>query len=484
MSQIQIIPDVLTVEINRALAVGVIFIMCAVAPTHAEEAANRFESQLAPVAPAPAGEWWKASWREGWTYQHRGDFTLSARAKIRNKEDVSWWRSLLTSGAVESIGEINLEVRGNSQAESGVLRSEADEILLTRFYPRADVTRAIFRKAVGDPTIVDKVLNSMVDDKVRLSFIKTIMGGALGLAGGTGGIPTGVVGKVVGDWVGERANDLVGAELKKHGIQKRPDGGIEIDPDSSWLRSIEATQLFADVANLAMQLNEAFSRRAFLILASTKSGDELETREIFSEGDDLVAFTEMAENGGRSKAVDWLKSRMPGYNEPEGLVRGVFQRETFALSSNIFDAQERRHGDVWVVSGEFFNSFLHPDLQGTFRGNVVLHYVRDAKVPHRYDEKVVFDARVIEILYEGSIDGRTHQSTLEYTEPGFSAKLREDTEGVLFIDKADGFLRQANLIMDSEARSNLPEMKILQGFEAVGNARFEVIYTCTGGPTG
>ena len=54
---------------------------------------------------------------------------------------------------------------------------------------------------------------------------------------------------------------------------------------------------------------------------------------------------------------------------------------------------------------------------------------------------------------------------------------------MLFIDKTDGYLRQANLMMISDAQATLPDMKILRGFEAAGDVRFEVIYTCKGQPT-
>jgi hypothetical protein len=451
----------------------------------ATENENRFEKQFAPVPAAPAGEWWKASWREGWTYQHRGDFSLSARVRVREKSQVFWWQSL-TSGVEKYIGELNLETRGNSLAESGVLQNQNGEILISRYYPRTDVTRAIFRKPVGDPTFVDDALEFVVNDEKRSGLLKTVMAGLVGtVTTMTAPDPSGTtlsISTAIGGLMGEKADELASDQLKKNGIQKRPDGGIEIDPKSSLLQLSDPTKTAADLANVAMQLNEAFNRRMFLIRASAKSGEELDTRQIHNEGKDLATFIDKRKSEESVKAIEWLKGRMLGYEQPQDLVRGVFQRETFALSSQIFDSKERKPGDTWVVSADFFNSFLHPDLKGSFRGNVVLHYVRDAKVPQRDDENVVFDAREIEILYKGRVDGRAYYSTLEYFEPQFSAKLREDTDGVLFIDKTDGYVRQANLNMISDVQASLPEMKILQGFDVAGDARFEVHYTCKGEP--
>ncbi len=449
----------------------------------AADEGNRFEKQLAPVTTAPAGEWWMASWKEGWTYQHRGDFSFGARVRVREKEKVHWWQSLV-SGSEDFIGELNLEARGNSLAESGVLRNQNGEILLSRYYPRTDVRRAIFRKPVGDPTIVDTALEFIVDDGKRSGLIKTVMGGlfasATALVAPDPSATTIAVSNAAGRWVGEKADDLASEQLKKHGIQKRSDGGIEIDPGSSLLQFSDSTKTLADLANVAMQLNEAFNRRMFLIRASTRSGEELDARQIYNEGKDLAMFVEKKASEGQERAIEWLKGRMAAYSQPEDLARGVFQRETFALSSQIFDSKERKPGDTWVVPADFFNTFLHPDLKGSFHGSVVLHYVGDAKVPDRHDEKVVFDAREIEISYKGKVDGRTFHSTLEYSEPQFSAKLREDTEGVLFIDKTHGYVRQADLRMISDVQAGLPDMKILQGFEVAGDARFEVRYTCTG----
>lgn len=484
MNQIEKLPR----RTAAALLIGAIVPFRVASLVRAQEAENRFEKQLAPIADAPAGEWWKASWQEGWTYSHRGDFSLSARAKVKNKSDVSWWQALF-SGVVDYAGELNLEVRGNSLADSGVLQNGNGEILLSRYYPRTDVTRSIFRKPVGDPTIVDKLLDFGVDAKKRSPFIKTLLSGLAAKGGASAGpivgvdpVSASVLAGAVGRWIGEKADDLISAKLKDHGIQKRPDGGVEISPDSPMLKATDATALLQELANLAMQLNEAFNRRVFLIRAAEKSGEELDSREIYSEGKDLVTFAEMKASEGAGKAVEWLKSRMPVYKRPKDLTRGVFQRETFALSSQIFDSQERKPGDTWMVPADFFNTFLHPDLSGRFRGSVVLHYVRDVNVPDRDDAKTVFAAREIEILNKGKIDGRTYQSTLEYVETNFSAKLRDDTDGVLFIDKTHGYLRQANLNMISDAQASMPDMKILRGFEAVGDVRFEVIYTCKGQP--
>lgn len=469
-------------HLSALIASAVIWMSAPCASLGADEG-NRFEQQLHPVAAAPVGEWWKASWREGWVYQHRADFTLTARVRVREKAKVNWWQSLV-SGAVESIGELNLQTNGHSLAESGVLRNQNGEILLSRYYPRTSVTRALFRKAVGEPTIVDKALDFMVVKEGRTSLVKSVVGSLFGAAVSLfvpdASMTTQTIAGAAGSFIGGKADDLFQEQLDQNGLKKRADGGIEIDTTSSLLQMNDQTKTLADLANAAVQLNEAFSRRMFLIRASAKSGDELEARQIYDEGKDLQEFADRAASDGQEKAIEWLKERMKTYREPQGVAHGVLQRETFAVSSQIFNSTERKPGDTWVVPADFFNTFLHPDLSGRFRGNVVLHYKEDAKINDLHDKKVGYEARVVEVLYQGKVGGREVTSTMEYVEPNFSAALQSDTVGRLFIDKTSGYMRQASLHMNTAVHAGLPEMKILEGFELAGDARFDVDYTCMG----
>jgi hypothetical protein len=365
-----------------------------------------------------------------------------------------------------------------------VLRNQNGEIILSRYYPRTYVTRALFRKAVGEPTIVDQALDFMLNKESRSSLVKTFTGGLFGVAVSffvpDASMTTQTIVSTAGNWIGSKADDLFQEQLDKNGLKKRTDGGIEIDPTSSLLQTTIPTKTLADLANAAVQLNEAFNRRMFLIRASAKSGNELDARQIYDEAKDLQEVVDRAARDGQEKAMEWLKERMKTYREPQGVAHGVLQRETFALSSQIFNSTERKPGDTWVVSADFFNTFLHPELIGRFRGNVVLHYKEDARMNDLHDKKVNFEARVVEVLYQGKVGGSEVTSNMEYFEPHFSATLQHDTIGRLFIDKTDGYLRQASLHMNTAVKAGLPEMKILEGFELAGDARFDVDYSCKG----
>lgn len=457
-----------------------------VMPGHAEEGSSNSPvgQHLDPLTPAPSGEWWRESWREGWTYEHHADFSLTAQTRVNAKEKVEWWQELIAGRVEDAVGELNLAVNGASLATTGVASDRDGEILLYRHYPRVDVNRALFREAISEPTVFDILLEGAIKDDVRgplMTNAFTILGRVIG--GGVGsqfGNPEGFgkIGAFAGAFLGSKTDSMVSAVLKDHGIQLREGGGVEISTQSPLVRNTTA----ASAANLALQLSEAFNRRVFMIRAAKDTGDMLQTRQIFEEGNDLVTFGEMARKQGRDKAVEWLRDRMKSYSVPEGIVQGSLQRESFALASDIFDAKKRKVGDVWIVPADFFNTFLHPDLKGQFRGNVVLRYQMDAEVRSRRHQQTVFMARVIEILNRGEVDGRVHESTMEYAESRFSARLRSDTQATLFIDKEGGYVRQADLLMQSDTQAGLPEMRILNGFELRGVASFDVKYDCTATP--
>jgi hypothetical protein len=467
--------------VAAALLGGAAIVAFLAIPDNADKNSVKPTPALVPVPQRPAGEWWKASWREGWTYRHQGDFLLSTRVRIRfddGKPNVAWWEKLI-GGAEKHLGEFNLDVKGNALAESWVLQNKTNgEVFLARFYPRTDVTRALYRKATH-PSFIDEVLDAILDPKQReeyLAGMATLLGSGISIT--TRASPA--FSQIISRFIGARADDLIGLGLQKHGIKKRDDGGIEISPDSPLLRQTKTTAALADLANFAMQLNEAFKHRMFLILAKQRSGEWLDTREIYNEGKALVTFAEKKNTEGVEKALDWLRLKMLSYNKPKVLVRGVFQRETFALSNKIFASAERKPGDTWVVDADFFNTFLHPDLKGRFRGKVVLHYVEDKTIHDRDDEKIEFSARIVEIEPKGKVNGRTVYSDLEYSEPNFTVKMRDDTDAFLFIDKDGEYVRQAGLSMKNDIRAGLPDIKILSGFDVVGETSFEIRYICRG----
>lgn len=453
-----------------------------VVPGHAQD--SPVGQHLDPLKPTPSAEWWRESWREGWTYEHHANFSLTAQTRVTAKEKVEWWQELIAGRVEDAVGELNLAVNGTSLATTGVASDKGGEILLFRHYPRVDVNRALFREAIGEPTLFDMILEGAIKDDVRGPLMTNafgILGRIIGVGvGGHFGNPEGLgkIGGFAGAFLGAKSDSLISAALKDHGIQVREGGGVEISTNSPLVKNTTA----AGAANLALQLSEAFNRRMFMIRAAKDTGDMLQTRQIYEEGNDLVTFGEMAAKEGRDKAVDWLRSRMLAYNVPEGIVQGSLQRESFALASDIFDSKKRKIGDVWIVPADFFNSFLHPDLKGRFRGKVVLRYQMDAEVPSRRHQQTVYQARVIEILNRGEVDGRVHESTMEYAEDRFSAKLRSDTQATLFIDKDSGYVRQADLLMQSDTQAGLPDMRILNGFELRGVASFDVNYDCTATP--
>ena len=117
---------------------------------------------------------------------------------------------------------------------------------------------------------------------------------------------------------------------------------------------------------MAMQFNKDVNGRKIAIASNGKYSRELrEIKGIKSDAVDprasVAAFDEYLRQG--NLANDNLKA--------------LIKRESFSVTSDLFDAEARKPGDIWIVDGSFFNTFLHPDLKGAFIGRAVVKYVRD-----------------------------------------------------------------------------------------------------------
>lgn len=164
------------------------------------------------------------------------------------------------------------------------------------------------------------------------------------------------------------------------------------------------------------------------------------------------------------------------------LTRGLFEREVFALTRAIFAGEKRKVGDTWVTDGSVFNSFLHPDLKGTFTGRAILTYVEDDDMVYSGTPSSpgkAYTCRILEYRDSATIDGRKMESTLKYDEgPGkFNASWseRNGNKARLFIDTVSGQVIKCEMIASANVKV-LPEMLLSQGLEGDGELRLEIQY--------
>lgn len=167
--------------------------------------------------------------------------------------------------------------------------------------------------------------------------------------------------------------------------------------------------------------------------------------------------------------------------EPHSDLDALVKRESFSVTSELFDQDIRKPGDVWVVNAEFFNSFLHPDLKGAFSGTAVVRYERDEEGDEAYQSVPAdaigltraYDVRKISVLSHGTVNGADVVTDLKYDERKvggrFSAKYdRSRSDIFVLVDKKSGHVVYSEIKLFADDVEALPMLKLLEGFKASG----------------
>lgn len=451
------------------------------------------EKNIMPLPDKPAEEWWLESWRQGWEYTGKSTFRFSSKAKSKNTEEIESARGLLAwikkefggaKGAV--IGSFEIQISGAASVYNNVIEKNESELLIARYYQKVDSTRKILRKPVQDkvPDVMEKIMDP---DRLQraVNAVRNVLRPLIAwISGEDNVVVTEIVGDKLENFVGPIADSYINDSLKKHGLSKNPEGGIEINPDGTFAKKYLGERI-NDAMHIALKLTEEFSSSVFAISASSAAGNLLNARDIrdprvLEEYQSKLRATD----GGREAALKCLRDAIARSREVDALVKGTLQRETFILTKEIFDYKERKPGDKWVINAEVFNNMLHPDLKGGFKGRAIIEYVTDDVVTSAVN-KERYPARILDVVFSSHIDGRNMISDFEYAETGgdgFCAKFEPDTVATLFIDKNGNYLRQADIKLKSSDSSKMPQMYLTKGLEAEGRSVMEVDYRCSGAP--
>ena len=167
--------------------------------------------------------------------------------------------------------------------------------------------------------------------------------------------------------------------------------------------------------------------------------------------------------------------------KPHADLDALVKRESFSVTSELFDHDARKPGDIWVVDDDFFNSFLHPDLRGAFSGTAVVKYERDEEGDEAY-QSVPGDAagitrayavRKIAVIQHGAVGGADVATDLKYDERKvggrFSAKYDGTRSDIFFlVDKKTGHVVYSEIKLFADDVEALPLLKLLEGFKASG----------------
>lgn len=440
-------------------------------------------------------EWWLESWRDGWEYRVESKFSFSSKSKVKpgELEHVEGLRervaqklkTAVNSVTAQQIGIIELQIKGTVVAQNTVLQKDAEMLRIGRSYNRVDTTREILR---------EKVEGVSFDLAEKLFEKKWIDGGVNAIKWALRGLaalvtlkmpPAGPVvapmSETLPNYIGKKATDRVDQIFKDNGLGRNKEGVITIDPDGKFAKD-KLPPRVNDLMNLALKLTDEFRDRIVFLSASNTKGNLLEARDV-QDPNVIVKFV-VAPPTDKEAARKELHAAIDASPKVSDIVYGTLQRESFILTRELFNYEERKPGDRWVVDAKLFDSLLHPDLRGSFKGRAIMEYAADT-VMRDPANNTRYPARVLKLTFSGRVNGANLISDFEYTEKGgdgFSAKFDPETVSEFYIDKNGNYLRQATISLRSSDSSKLPDMVLAKGLEAAGRSSMDVEYFCHGTP--
>ncbi len=462
-----------------------------------------FEKRSGELATAvrPGGTFLK-SWKTGMEVRGRATYTMSGQFKMDEDATIKWWqkwRKRIEEGKV-----FNTYFEGEAEFETVCLleaqREPLTPLRIIRHYQDVRAISASSTSAKWTPPAkcVRHVMQKIKEGKLteysnRLAEKIRRLGKSMKLAA-TGLLlssdPTGiskVAGGVVsgigqGAEVGanylqsengqeyiENINKLLNEQFEKQGI-KIEDGIFEITPDSpAWTNFPMLKEYAENIENLKGTITEEFDHRSYYIRSADFSKVWEMSGKKFSAIDDIADLKTM---DAKIKALkDFEIEYEPTTNS---LAKGTIERETFSLD-RIFDNEQRDVGEEWVLDGQYFDSFLHPDLRGSFNGQIWLRYDNDEEIEiEEANKRILYDAQCLTLLNKNK---KGRNSTLTYSEGKgrFTASMNSDTKARMWVDKESGHVLRVEMILKGNAET-LPNMKITAGYKAVGQINLTINY--------
>ena len=149
---------------------------------------------------------------------------------------------------------------------------------------------------------------------------------------------------------------------------------------------------------------------------------------------------------------------------------GIIARESLNVNAKLFDARQRKVGDVWKTDGSILNNFLHPDLKGGFSGTLVMKYMGDKVITLENageNEKKNYEVRHLRMVTYR--EDKTSRTKLEYREgDGFCMKYfggDEESKSRLdiYVDKESGYVVKVDFEGEGTVEA-LPDLDLLLGW--------------------
>lgn len=286
-----------------------------------------------------------------------------------------------------------------------------------------------------------------------------------------------VASEILSTW-GETGWEISAEWLKKNIGQFDAEGRLNI-PDDSLIAEKFGAKDRAEIIAQAVAISSNANGRKVAIAQDGKYWRR--TKEI---------QTVKSSSADPHESVEAFDSYLEQGIEANPDLQGLVKRESFSMTRDLFDADIRKPGDVWVVDGEFFNSFLHPDLKGAFQGRAVVKYVQDEEGDEAYisvpsllsGQKKSYAIRKLEVLPQGKVDGAMVSTDLVYDERPVGGRFwakyeRNKSDIFILVDKESGHVVYSKTRLVSDDVGALPMLALLDGFKAAGKGTLELTFT-------
>jgi hypothetical protein len=143
----------------------------------------------------------------------------------------------------------------------------------------------------------------------------------------------------------------------------------------------------------------------------------------------------------------------------------------------LFDARQRKIGEVWRTDASVLNNFLHPDLKGGFSGEIFMKYVDDRKITLEQagkNEKNSFNVRHLSLLTGASAQG----TSLVYKETGFMMRYSADDKDAktrldIYVDIDTGYIVKVSFEGRGKVET-LPNLRLTAGWVGKGEITVSV----------
>lgn len=419
---------------------------------------------------------WLKSWHKGEVYATQTEYQFDGLLEVEPNEDMTggrftkWlkrWFADVTTKHTRTIESGSFS--GKSIAKTFVFH-EAPRLRLVRDYQYVMGDGAWGGHVAPKSQIVKQAIGAAVEKDVFGRENRHAFYGAVGLADPA-------TGAFLATW-GEAGWEVSQEWMRENVGTFDSEGRLNIGENSLIGKSLGEKER-EDMMAMAMAFSDNVNGRKIAIAADGK----------YSRRITEVKGVKSATTDPRESVETFDTYLEQGANANDDM-KALVKRESFSMTSELFDSEVRKPGDVWVVGGTFFNSFLHPDLKGAFRGRAVVKYIGDEEGDDAYismpsqvaGQPKTYNVRKIEVLANGKVDGSMVSTDLVYDERPIGGRFwakydRGRSSIVVLVDKESGHMVYGRMDLNADEVGALPQLSLLDGFKSAGRGSLQLTFT-------